>query len=129
MTRPSVTVALLALAATIAAGSPRASAAEWLSLPCGYFHSSGGFYEFDDGHNACYRYAPAGGCTIPMSYRAYRPQVFSADASDAPAVSWYAGEQPSYCDGPRIPNPGCPAPASVPHEYGEEVGPGELIAP
>lgn len=120
---------LCALLPMVLALAPLAQAGEPLSIPCGYFDGSGGYHSL--GCDApCWRYAPAGGCTVPLHYAGERPRVFPPSAGGQAARSWYAAAMPGYPAGPRCAQPGCPF-VSAPTEpvASEAIGPGLIVEP
>lgn len=97
-----------------------------LSIPCGYFNQSGGFHDVGCGPHACPRFGAAGGCTIPLDFRAAAQSAFPRTPFDAAAVSWYAGEVGPCAVGQAELDSGY-SPTTVESKSGagwEDVGPG-----
>ena len=116
--------ALVVAAAALVATSKPARGGE-LCIPPGYFNGSGGYYSYDCNSQIIDRYAVAPGCGLPASYRATYASVFAPVPVPGAAISWYRGDTPAYCNGPRRPVPPCPVPIESTPCLPEPIFPGE----
>lgn len=110
----------------VAACAPAARAAQPpnLEIPYGYLNASGGFYWQPTGPCCGWRFAAAGGCSVPMDYGSVVREVASGATSEVPSLSWYVGDVPTCFGAMPVCRDCQPPPGETPEPAWEEVGPG-----